>query len=183
MKIKVEDVNGNTTKLDSDSGLTEEPDQAMMGNKDSQNEANSAQNNQETSLVKNRHPNQQDEELQEKQNTNLDQQTTCQDSGKNIEDAKSGEESYIQKEPRHDYNEKSDLNERTLNEKQQNRNLSSKSPRKSHGEEQTVCIGGQQVSSGDSKGQVTKIDVNNAFGSLGTKLWDSTYIRKNGVNN
>ena len=166
MKIKVEDLNGNTTKLDSDSGFTEESDQTLDNN-DSQNEANSAHNNDETSFVKIRHPNQPDEELQEKRNTNLDQQTTDQISGKNTEDTK---ESFIQKEPRHDYNEKSDQHERTLNEKQQNRNLSTKSPRESPGEEQTVGIGGQQLNSGDRKGHVTKIDVNNTFGRLGTKL-------------
>ena len=168
--IKVEDLNGNTQKLDCGSSLQEGTNQP---DKKSPNEVNSLQNKEiGTDVVKNGHTKRPGVELQEKQNANLNQQTNAQNSGKNIEDPKSSEENYIQKQSQQNSNEESNQNERGSNKTQQKPRPLKKPSRESLGDERAVGIGGQRVNSGDSTGHVTKIDVSSGRNteSLGTKL-------------
>jgi hypothetical protein len=161
IKIKVEDLDENPKQLDNDRGLKEESCQSFANNKCNPNGENSVQNNDdETNLVKSSHLKQPDKEQEEKRNRNLNLQTSFQNP------EKPNEVSCIQKQSQHDCNGES--NQRTFDKTQQQR---LKNPsRDPPGVERSIGIGGQQLNSGDGRGRVTKIDVDNTLGSLGTKL-------------
>ena len=162
LKVRTEDLNGNTRELDRDAGLQSEENK-LLAHKDIPNGNSVSFQNNESRNVQ---PHETETHETDGDETQSKQQNIAWNSGNDTaENLKSNEEKCKQQEEKH--NQQRTLDETVSNQSQQKPPLLKKS---SFEEERTVGIGGQPVTSRDSTGCVRIIDVNSSSEKNCTKL-------------